>query len=115
MFKLMFKGLFQCMPYGCVVLWSVQPLPLLSFPPLPATSQFLTAFNAHPYILYIDTICHEILLILCHSLFRSLFLLVALLQTCSTSEFAYDHACFCACLSLDLSSMYERNHGAFCF
>jgi hypothetical protein len=41
---------------------------------------------------------------------------IPLLQTCSTSEFVYDHACFCICvLSLDLSSTYERKHVAFVF
>jgi hypothetical protein len=40
---------------------------------------------------------------------------VPLLQSCSTSEFVYDHACFYICLSLDPSSTYERNHVAFVF
>jgi hypothetical protein len=39
------------------------------------------------------------LLMLCHPLFLSSFpefhRVVALLQTCSTSEFVHDHACFC--------------------
>jgi hypothetical protein len=40
---------------------------------------------------------------------------VPLLQTCSTSEFVYDHIYFCVCLSLDLSSTYERKHEFLCF
>jgi hypothetical protein len=36
---------------------------------------------------------------------------VLLLQACSTSEFTYDHACFCVHVYLlDLSSMYERKY-----
>jgi hypothetical protein len=55
---------------------------------------------------------------LCHSLFLSLFpefhRVVPLLQTCSTTEFVFDHACFCVYVYLlDLSSMYERKHAAF--
>jgi hypothetical protein len=42
--------------------------------------------------------------------------IVSLLQTCSTSEFVYDHACFCAYVYLlDLSSMYERKTWSLCF
>jgi hypothetical protein len=41
---------------------------------------------------------------------------VPLFQTCPTSEFVYDHACFCVYVYLsDLSSMYERKHVAFVF
>jgi hypothetical protein len=40
---------------------------------------------------------------------------VTLLQTCSTTEFIYDHGWFCVCLSLDLSSTYERKHASFVF
>jgi hypothetical protein len=60
---------------------------------------FSTAFNTYPYILYLLILSYAILLMLCHSLFLSSFpkfhRVVPLLQTCSTSEFVYDHVCFC--------------------
>jgi hypothetical protein len=42
---------------GSALLWSVQPLPLLSLNPLPPSPCFSTIFNANPYILY----CHILL------------------------------------------------------
>jgi hypothetical protein len=41
---------------------------------------------------------------------------VILLQTCSTYQFVYEHACFYIYVYLlDLSSTYERKHVAFVF
>jgi hypothetical protein len=57
------------------------------------------------------------LLMLHHSLFLSLFppqfhRAVPLLQTCSTTEFACDHVCFCVyvCLWIYLPNMRENMH-----
>jgi hypothetical protein len=58
---------------GCALLWSIQPLPLLSFTPVPPTLYFSTAFKTHPSILYLHNLCKAILLMLYHSLFLSLF------------------------------------------
>jgi hypothetical protein len=43
--------------YGCALLWSVQPLPLLSLIPLPPISHFSATFNAYSYILYLHILC----------------------------------------------------------
>jgi hypothetical protein len=45
--------------WGCALLWSIQPLPLLSLTPLPSAPQFSTAFNTHPYIHLNMTLCHR--------------------------------------------------------
>jgi hypothetical protein len=61
---------------GCALFWSVQ-IPLNTLPYLFIFSpppRFSTVFNTHPYILYLHILCYVILLILCHSLFFSLFL-----------------------------------------
>jgi hypothetical protein len=52
---------------GCAFLWFIQPLPLLSLTPLPPTPHSSTAFNTHPYILYLQILCFTILLMLYHS------------------------------------------------
>jgi hypothetical protein len=57
--------------YGYTLLWSVQPLPLLSFTLLPPNPHFSTAFNTHPYILYLHIMFHNIVDAL-SSLFLSL-------------------------------------------
>jgi hypothetical protein len=59
---------------GCALLWSIQPLALLSPTHLPTTPYFSTAFSTHPYILYLHILCFMILLRSYHSLFLSLFL-----------------------------------------
>jgi hypothetical protein len=46
------------------LLWSIQPLPLLSLTPLTVTPYCSTAFNTQPYILYLHIFCYAILLIL---------------------------------------------------
>jgi hypothetical protein len=50
----MFKGFFSMYAH-CenTFLWSVQPLPLLSLTLLSHTLHFSTAFDTHPYILYL--------------------------------------------------------------
>jgi hypothetical protein len=66
--------------------------------PYPFTSHPLTSFNTHPYILYIHVLCYVILLITILFSFPSFpefHGVVPLLRTCSTSEFVYDHVCFC--------------------
>jgi hypothetical protein len=79
---------------GYTLLWFIQLLPLLSLTPLPPIPHFSTAFNTHPYIHTFTS--YAILLMRYHSLLLSLFpkihRVVPLLQTCSTSEFVYDHA-----------------------
>jgi hypothetical protein len=80
---------------------------------------FSPAFNTHPYILHLHILWYAISLMLYHSLpfpLPQFHGAVQLLHTCSTSEFVYDHAWFCAyvCL-LDLSSVDERKCSAFVF
>jgi hypothetical protein len=40
---------------GYKLLWSIQPLPLLSLSPLSSIYSFSTAFNTYPYFLYLHT------------------------------------------------------------
>jgi hypothetical protein len=84
---------------GCALLCSIQPLPLLTLTPLRHTLHFSTAFNTHPYILYLHILCYVILLMLYRSLFHSLCPWVtyssSTVTNMSTSEFVHDHACFC--------------------
>jgi hypothetical protein len=54
--------------------------------------------NTHPHILYLYILWYVILLIIILFSFLSFpgfNRVVPLLQTCSTFEFVYDHACFC--------------------
>jgi hypothetical protein len=82
--------------------------------PLYLPPHFSTAFGTHPCILYLHIF---ILCVITDALsfsfpsFPKFHRGVPQLQTCSTSEFVYDHANFCVCLSLDLSSTYERKCG----
>jgi hypothetical protein len=78
----------------CTLFWSVQPLTLLSLPPLPPSPSVSTAFSAHPCNLYLHR-CY----VLRYYWFSILFFLslkfhgvVTLLLMCSTYEFVY--ACF---------------------
>jgi hypothetical protein len=57
----------------CALLWSIQPLPLLTLTPLSPTPHFSTAFNTYPHILYLHILWYVILLMLYRSLFLSLF------------------------------------------
>jgi hypothetical protein len=77
---------------GRALLWSVQSLRILSLAVAPPC--FATAFNTHSHILYFHLLWYAILLMLYHSLSK-FHRVVLLLQTCSTSEFVHDHACFC--------------------
>jgi hypothetical protein len=80
------------------LLWSVQPLLLLSLTPSLPTP----FFNSFQYISFIfsafaDIVFYNIVDTL--SLFPSS-RVFPLLQTCSTSEFVYNHTCFCICVYL---------------
>jgi hypothetical protein len=99
--------------YGLFNPFEYLPLPLYLPPP-----SLSTAFNTHPYILYLHILWYALLLMLYHSLFLSLFKfhrVVPLFQICSTSEFYMIMLVLCVCLSLDLSSTYERKHVSFVF
>jgi hypothetical protein len=110
--------------YPCceiILLWSVQPLPLLFLTPLPLTPHFLTPFIIHPYILYLHR-CYALQYYWCSIILFSFLSvpkfhsLAPLLQTCSIYEFVYECACFYVYVYLlDLSSMYEKKHAAFVF
>jgi hypothetical protein len=81
---------------GCALLWSVQPLPLLSLTLLPPTSPF---FNSFQYTSLYPLPSHLMLCDITDALsfsvtFPKFHRVVLLLQPCSTSEFVYDHACF---------------------
>jgi hypothetical protein len=76
----------------------------LSYPlPLPHTTNFSTAFSAHPWILYLHILCYVIqcsIILFSFPSFSQFHTVVLLFQTYSTSEFVYDHACFCAYMYL---------------
>jgi hypothetical protein len=95
---------------GYALLWSIQHLPLLSLTPLPPPPIFqqLLVRILIPST-FLDVMFYNITDALSVSFSFPKFQRVVLLQTCSTSEFVRDHACFCVyvCL-LDLYSMYER-------
>jgi hypothetical protein len=100
---------------GCALLWSVQPLPFLSltlYPPPP--SPFFNSFQyTSSYPLPSQMSCFMILLMLCHSLFLSLFPRVPWSSSIVTNMF-YTWVCIwsclflCICLSLDLPCMREN-------
>jgi hypothetical protein len=56
-----------------VVVHIYNSLPLLSLPLYLLPPHFSTAFNTHPYVFYLHILCFMLLLMLCHSLFLSLF------------------------------------------
>jgi hypothetical protein len=97
----------------CLTLSITLPYPFTSHPP--HISQQL---SIHILISFIFT-SYVILLMLYHSLSFPSFLkfhrIVPLLQTCSTSKFVYDHACFLYMFIFWISSMYEGKHVAFLF
>jgi hypothetical protein len=81
-FKLMFRGVFQCilavsvLYFGPFNSFHCSPLPFYLLPP----PHFSIAFNKYLYILYLHRcftillmLCFTLLLILCHSLFLSFF------------------------------------------
>jgi hypothetical protein len=113
----MLKGISLCLPIW--VFWVyVQPLPTLLYP---STSHppFSTAFNTHPYILYFHR-CYVLWYYWCSIIvfsfpsFPEFLRVVPLLQTCSTSEFVYDRACFCVYVYLWIIHMWEKTCN-FCF
>jgi hypothetical protein len=113
----MFKGISQCMPtlgihyFGPFNPFHYSPLPLY-FPP-----RFSTAFSTHPYILclhrsYVLWYYWYSIILFSFPSFPEFHRAVPLLQTCSTSEFVYDHACFCVYVYfwIYLSCMRESMH-----
>jgi hypothetical protein len=59
---------------GCALLSAVQSIPLIALPfPFMSHFRFSTAFSTHPSIHYLHILWYAILLMLCHSLFLSLF------------------------------------------
>jgi hypothetical protein len=117
----MFKGVSQCMPtvgtlyFGLFNPFHYSPLPLYLPPPIfqQLSIYILILSTSTSYVLWYYW-C-SIILFSFHS-FPKFHRIVPLLKSCSTSEFVYDHACFCVYVYLlDLSSMYERKHVAFVF
>jgi hypothetical protein len=94
----MFKEVSQCIPAVSILYFG--PFSPFHYSPLPLYLQahFSTAFNTHPYILYLHLLWCVILLMCCLLFSFPSFLkfhrVVPLLQTCSTSEFIHDRACF---------------------
>jgi hypothetical protein len=101
---------------GVLSLFYSTPSITLSDPFISPSPCFSTAFSTHLYILYLHILWYAKLLMPCHSLFLSLFpefhRAVPLLSTRSTSEFVYDHACFCVYVYLwfRLPRMRENMH-----
>jgi hypothetical protein len=82
---------------GYTLLWSIQPLALLSL--IPLTHPHYWAFNTHIYILYLHR-CNVLQHYWCSIILFSFPSLPEFhrefqLQMCSTYEFVYDHACSC--------------------
>jgi hypothetical protein len=118
----MFKGVSQCMlavgvfysgPFNAI---HYSPLPLYLPPP-----SFSTAFNTHPYILYLHR-CYVLWYYWCSIILFSFpsipefHTVIPLLLTCSTYGFVYGHTCFYVYVYLlDLSSMCDRKHAALVF
>jgi hypothetical protein len=82
---------------------------------------YSTAFSTHPYILYLHR-CNILwyywwsIILFSFLSFPEFHRAIPVLQTCSTSEFVYDHTCFAVYVYLlDLSSTYGRKHVAFFF
>jgi hypothetical protein len=120
--SLIFKSMFQGISQSCVSLldfcpfnpFHCSPLAFISHPP------FLNSFR-YTFLapLPSQVLCLIILLMCHHSLFLPLLSefhrVGPLLQTCSTYEFVYDHACFCVYVYLlDLSSMNREKTCGFC-
>jgi hypothetical protein len=108
---------------GYTLYWSIQPLPLLSFIPLPTHTHPTIFQQLLIHILISSTLTSYVLLYYWCSIilfsfpsFPEFHREVPLLKTCSTSEFVYYHVCFCVYVYLlNLSSMYERKHVDFVF
>jgi hypothetical protein len=97
----MLKRVSQCIPaiYKCTLLWSIQPLSLLSLPLLYPSPMF-QQLSIHILIFstFTNVKCYDIVDAL-HSLsfpsFPKFHCAVPLLQTCSTYRFVYGHVYFC--------------------
>jgi hypothetical protein len=121
LFKLMFKGMSQCMPtvgilyFGPFSPFHYSPLPLYLPPPIfqQFSIHILISSTFTSYVLWYYW-CSTILF--SFPSFPEFHRVIPLFQTCSTSEFVCGHACFCPYVYLfDLSSSYEINHVAFVF
>jgi hypothetical protein len=82
---------------GCTLLWSIQPITLLY--PFTSHPYLSTTFKTHPYSLYLHILCFTIFLMLCHSLFLSLFPRVPWSSFTITNMF-YIWICIWSCLFL---------------
>jgi hypothetical protein len=78
---------------GYALLWSVRILSLTPLPPHPFFNSFqytsLCLLPSH------FMICDTTLILFSFPFFPKFHRVVPLLQTCSTTEFVYDYACFC--------------------
>jgi hypothetical protein len=101
--------------YKYTLLWSIQHLPLQFITLLPPIPHFSTAFNTHPYILYLHT-CYALQYCCCSNILFSFpsfpgFHRVVSVQRCSICDFVNSYDCFCVyAYLLDLSSTFERKH-----
>jgi hypothetical protein len=120
-FKLVFKGVSQCTPavgvlyFGPFNPFHCSPLPLYLPPSIfQQLSVHILVSSTFTDVMFYDIT--DVLSFFSFPSFPQFHRVVPLLQTCSTSEFVYNHVCFYVyiCL-LDLSSMYERKHVAFVF
>jgi hypothetical protein len=115
----MFKGVSQCVPtVGIICFGLFNPFHYSLLPlHLPHPPHFSTAFNTNPYILYLYVVCDiTSALSFFFSSFPKFHRVVPLLQTCSTSEFVYDHTCFCVYVYLWIYlPCMRKKHAAFVF
>jgi hypothetical protein len=119
-FKLMFQGVFQCtstvsIPYfGLFSLFHYSPLPLNPPPPIfqQLSVHILLSSTFTSYIM-----CYYWCSIILFSFpsFPEFHRVVALLQTCSTYEFVYDHAWFCVYVYLWIYLPLMRENVVFVF
>jgi hypothetical protein len=104
-FKLTFKWVSQWMHtesvlyFVCSIPLNTVPYPFTFHPPFLNSFQYISLFPlcSHLVVCNIYWCCISLFFFLSFSKFHRV---VPLLETCSTSEFVYDHACFCAYIYL---------------
>jgi hypothetical protein len=89
----------MCAHRGCTLLWSVQPLPLLSLTPFLSTPLIFQQLSIHMLIsstftFYVMWHYWCSIIVFSFPSFPEVHRVVPLLQTCFTSEFVYN-SCFC--------------------
>jgi hypothetical protein len=96
---------------GCALLWAVPFLQIFSLTPLPPSPCFSThilissTFTSYGMQYYRCSV-----ILFSFPSFPEFHRVVTLLQTCSTTEHVYDHACFCVYVSLWIYLSHMRQN-----